>query len=253
MLTSANRPMGSRSAPGRGRGAGRPARVLPTAGQRLSVFRLALRPLTAPAPWPHAAVVSPRVVLLQPARPPGLPRGRAGPLGLGCGSPGGTEGRLTWWPVSSRAAHTKTPETPRASGEVRKRGPGPWEPFPARSICSPTGLAGGVHAKGVPGSLGASVICRGKEGTWGVERAKVHQGRVACGRATCGRAAALGCVAILGFGHWPSHKSASRTLLPVCLGSGQPSVCRDPTPRPGPEVASFLVSAARAQTSAARP
>lgn len=93
------------------------------------------------------------------------------------------KGGPTWWQVSTRAVHTKTPETPRANAVVRKSREVPWELFPMGSICSPVGtedaegtvgMAGwglgcgqvadtrGLRA--VPRSPEALVICRGEGG-----------------------------------------------------------------------------------------
>lgn len=93
------------------------------------------------------------------------------------------KGGLTWWQVSNRAVHTKTPEMPRANAVVRKSREAPWELFPMRSICGPVGTEGmagtvGMAGRGlgcgqvadtrgppaVPRSPETLVICRGEGG-----------------------------------------------------------------------------------------
>lgn len=84
-------------------------------------------------------------------------------------------GGLTWWQVSTRAVHTKIPETPRASAEVRKSQGAPWEPFPMWSICGPAGTAGGglgcgqvADTRGTPAVSRIPetlLICRGRKDT----------------------------------------------------------------------------------------
>lgn len=85
--------------------------------------------------------------------------------------------------MSTKAVHTKTPEMPRASAEVRKSWEAHWELFPMRSICDLADTVGTVGMVGmaglglgcvqvadtrgppaVPRSLEALVICRGEGG-----------------------------------------------------------------------------------------
>lgn len=96
---------------------------------------------------------------------------------IGPGSEGlGVGGVHTWWPVSSRAVHTNTPETPRANALVRKSWGAPCEPLSTRSICGPAatmGIAGGglggsqvADTRGAPAVFrnpDAFLICRSQQ------------------------------------------------------------------------------------------
>lgn len=66
--------------------------------------------------------------------------------------------------MSTRAAHTKTPETPRASAVVRKSREAAWELLPMWSICGPAGATGmaaeGLGGGQVEGARGAPAITR---------------------------------------------------------------------------------------------
>lgn len=88
----------------------------------------------------------------------------------------GGAGVLTWWPVSSRAVHTKMPETPRANALVRKSWGAPCEPLSTRSITGPAatvGIAGGglggsqvADTRGAPAVFrnpDAFLICRSQQ------------------------------------------------------------------------------------------
>lgn len=76
----------------------------------------------------------------------------------------GVQEVLTWWPVSSRAVHTNTPETPRANALVRKSWGAPCEPLSTRSICGPAatvGIAGGgLGGSQVADTRGAPAVFR---------------------------------------------------------------------------------------------
>lgn len=97
---------------------------------------------------PHILDGPPWAVLLRPARPQALPP-QQGLADCGHVSWRPEEGGLTWWQVSARAVHTKTPEMPRARGVVRNSWEVPWELFPTWSPCSSPAGSVGMAARGL--------------------------------------------------------------------------------------------------------